>query len=132
MSPFDPAGAIAAGYEHVSKLVQPGAAVSLAGGLLKWYEIATAERPVPAEIAELARQALPDVAPSLSGELGFVILHRCGESFYFLLLSTWRNENELWETVGQARRARAGILPVAARGGPPPDLLRLGIARGLP
>ena len=27
------------------------------------------------------------------------ILHRCGESFYFLLVCTWRNENELWETV---------------------------------
>ncbi len=33
------------------------------------------------------------------GELGFVILHRCGEGFYFLLVCTWRNENELWETV---------------------------------
>jgi hypothetical protein len=28
-----------------------------------------------------------------------VILHRCGQSFYFLLISTWRNDNELWETV---------------------------------
>ena len=28
-----------------------------------------------------------------------MILHRCGESFYFLLVSTWRNDNELWETV---------------------------------
>ena len=33
------------------------------------------------------------------GELGFVVLHRCGEDFYFLLVCTWRNENELWETV---------------------------------
>ena len=31
--------------------------------------------------------------------LGFVVLHRCGESFYFLLVSTWQNDNELWETV---------------------------------
>ena len=28
-----------------------------------------------------------------------MILHRCGESFYFLLVCTWRNENELWETM---------------------------------
>ena len=28
-----------------------------------------------------------------------MILHRCGEDFYFLLVCTWRNENELWETV---------------------------------
>jgi hypothetical protein len=99
MSPFDSAGAVKPGYEHVSKLVQAGASVSLAGGLLKWYEIATADEPVPVEIAELAREALPDAAPSLAGELGFVILHRCGEGFYFLLISTWRNENELWATV---------------------------------
>ena len=42
----------------------------------------------------------PTTPPSATlGELGFVILHRCGESFYFLLVCTWRNENELWETV---------------------------------
>ena len=35
----------------------------------------------------------------VAGDLGFVILHRCGEDFYFLLVCTWRNENELWETV---------------------------------
>src|SRR6476469_11101931 len=74
------AGAVRPGYEHVSKVVQPGRAVS-------------------AEVAELAREALPQAAPSLAGELGFVILHRCGDDFYFLLISTWRNENELWETV---------------------------------
>ena len=41
----------------------------------------------------------PRGEPRSRGELGFVILHRCGEDFYFLLISTWRNENELWETV---------------------------------
>ena len=35
----------------------------------------------------------------IAGDLGFVILDLSGESFYFLLISTWRNENELWETV---------------------------------
>jgi hypothetical protein len=51
----------------------------------------------------LARRNLRDAAKSgaleLDEELGFVILHRCGESFYFLLVCTWRNDNELWETV---------------------------------
>ena len=29
-----------------------------------------------------------------------MILHRCGsEGFHFLLVGTWRNDNELWETV---------------------------------
>lgn len=93
------AAAVRPGYEHVSKVVAPGRAVPVNGGLLKWYEIATATAPVPAEVAELAREVLPQAAPALAGELGFVILHRCGDDFYFLLLCTWRNENELWETV---------------------------------
>src|SRR3546814_7109998 len=29
----------------------------------------------------------------------FVILHRCGADFYFLLVSVWRGSNELWEAV---------------------------------
>ena len=56
-----------------------------------------------AEIHELARSCANDGLVSgqlaFDGDLGFVILHRCGESFYFLIFSTWRNENELWETV---------------------------------
>ena len=99
MSPLDTAGAVRPAYEHVSKVIQPGPAVSVSGGLLKWYEISTAAKPVAVEVSALAREALPVAAPSLSGELGFAILHRCGEGFYFLLVSTWRNENELWETV---------------------------------
>jgi len=31
-------------------------------------------------------------------DLGFIIMHRCGEN-YLLLVCTWRNENELWESV---------------------------------
>ena len=99
MSPLDTDGAVRPAYEHVSKVIQPGPAVSVSGGLLKWYEISTAAKPVAVEVSALAREALPVAAPSLSGELGFAILHRCGEGFYFLLVSTWRNENELWETV---------------------------------
>ena len=60
-------------------------------------------RPSRPAIRELARDASARRGPvgraRALGELGFVILHRCGESFYFLLVCTWRNENELWETV---------------------------------
>lgn len=90
-------------YEHISKLVRPEASLTLGDTVLKWYEIAPEETPVPLMIRALARRNLRDGARAgtlaLSGELGFVILHRCGESFYFLLLATWRNDNELWETV---------------------------------
>jgi hypothetical protein len=30
---------------------------------------------------------------------GLVILHRCGNDFYFLIVNTWRGSNEVWETV---------------------------------
>jgi len=30
---------------------------------------------------------------------GFVILHRCADAFYLLLVCTWDGDNELWETV---------------------------------
>jgi hypothetical protein len=97
MSPLDTA--VPPGYEHAAKQVRSGAPVAVAGGLLKWYEIATVEKPIPAELSQVAREALERAVTRLDGELGFVILHRCGESFYFLLISSWRNENELWETV---------------------------------
>ena len=31
--------------------------------------------------------------------MGFVVLHRCGADFYFLIVCTWRNSNEIWQTV---------------------------------
>jgi hypothetical protein len=96
-------GVIAPGYEHVPKHVRPGPSIAIADGVLKWYEIAPPGEPVPDDVRALAELAVRDGGRSgelsLAGELGFVILHRCGESFYFLLISTWRNENELWETV---------------------------------
>jgi hypothetical protein len=90
-------------YEHRFKRITPAESITLRGAVLKWYDIAPAEAPVPLAIRELAHGALEHASTSgelaLAGELGFVILHRCGESFYFLLVSTWRNDNELWETV---------------------------------
>ena len=90
-------------YVHVAKLARPESRLTLGETALKWYDIAPADAPVPLAIRALARRNLRDAARvgelGISGELGFVILHRCGESFYFLLVSTWRNDNELWETV---------------------------------
>ena len=94
---------VSAGYWHVSKLIRPASAITLGKAVLKWYDIAPADEPVPSEIQVLGRGCLHAAGESgsvaLDGDLGFVILHRCGESFYFLIASTWRNDNELWETV---------------------------------
>jgi hypothetical protein len=90
-------------YVHVAKLVTPEARLTLGGTALKWYDVAPADEPVPLAVRALARRNLRDCVKvgelEVSGELGFVILHRCGASFYFLLVSTWRHDNELWETV---------------------------------
>jgi hypothetical protein len=87
-------------YRHVEKVVTPEPSLALEGTILKWYDIAPDDAPVPLAIRALARRNLRDAAHDRAlGDLGFVVLHRCGEDFYFLLLCTWRNENELWETV---------------------------------
>ena len=103
MSVLERLGHVAADYVHVTKLARPGPRLVLADAVLKWYDIAPADAPVPLELRTLARAALAEASDEgrlgLSGDLGFVILHRCGPSFYFLLVSTWRNDNELWETV---------------------------------
>ena len=103
MSVLERSVGVSAGYRHIYKRIQPAPSLEAGEALLKWYDLARAESPVPGHIRDLARSAVRDGveegALELAGEVGFVILHRCGEDFYFLLVCTWRNENELWETV---------------------------------
>ena len=90
-------------YHHRLKLVEPASTVALGDAVLKWYDIAPPEEPVSDDVRALARRGLADAARlgelRLGEALGFVILHRCGAGFHFLLVSTWQNDNELWETV---------------------------------
>jgi hypothetical protein len=86
-------------YVHYDKVVKPGENLELSNTTLKWYNLAPPGEPVPIEIYDLARAFLKNTEMEELGDLGFVILHRCGRDFYFLLVSSWRNENELWETV---------------------------------
>jgi hypothetical protein len=103
VSALDDAARIPADYRHVAKLALPGPELSVEGTLLKWYEVAPAGAAVPDRIRGLARGALEGASAAweleLASDIGFVILHRCGQDFYFLLICTWRNQNELWETV---------------------------------
>ena len=97
------AASVAPDYRHYDKEIVPRDPIALPGTLLKWYDVERAEEPVPDEIQRLARQFLKEEAATpaldLRDQLGFVILHRCGEAFYFLIVSVWRNNNELWEAV---------------------------------
>jgi hypothetical protein len=103
MTALEHAPSVTPEYRHAEKLVSSETSLALDGTVLKWYEIAADDTPVPLAVRALARRNLRDSRRDGSlgvlGELGFVLLHRCGEDFYFLLVCTWRNENELWETV---------------------------------
>ena len=107
--------AVQAGYRHLTKAIAPAPGIELGGSVLKWYDIAPADEPVPGPIRALARGTLRGAVDSraipLDDDLGFVILHRCGQSFYFLLVSTWRNDNELWETVWAKDGDASGFHP---------------------
>src|ERR1051325_7050453 len=87
-----------AGYRHEPKLATPGEIFRDAGVLLKWYAVHPQNRRVPDTITQLARSYLSKTKREAKG-LGFVILHLCGSDFYFLIVNTWRNNNELWETL---------------------------------
>jgi hypothetical protein len=85
-------------YRHRPKRVAPGAPVEIKGALLKWYAINYDEDPVPSELTQLARTYLERTPLGARG-MGFVLLHRCGKDFYFLIVCTWRDNNEIWQTV---------------------------------
>ena len=106
MSPAPGLAAIgnhAVDYVHRDKFVEPGEPIRLPSAVLKWYDLARPETPVAPDVRSLARAFVEReclaLTPEIVGGLGFAVLHRCGGDFYFLLISTWRNENELWETV---------------------------------
>lgn len=94
---------VANDYQHYDKFVEPDEQIELQNSRLKWYNIAKADEPVLPEIRDLARFFLETESARGNlqdfGELGFVILHRCGADFHFLLVNSWRNGNELWESV---------------------------------
>ncbi len=94
---------VAGDYEHQAKVIAAGDRLNAGNAQLKWYNLASAENGVPPSIEQMARSFLTAEAKAervgVDRELGFVVLHRCGSDFYFLLLSTWRGSNELWETI---------------------------------
>jgi hypothetical protein len=110
------------GYAHYPKQAVPCGIAGAAGSVLKLYHLEKAGEPVPDAIAAsarafLAREGLA-AAVVADGEAkedcGFVILHRCGADFYFLLMTVWRGANEAWEAVWY----RDGAMTDFARFGP--------------
>jgi len=85
-------------YHHIPKCVAPEEMLETQHAILKWYGLFSEDRSVPNDITQLARAFLKKTPLEATG-LGFVVLHRCGTDFYFLIVCTWRGSNEVWETV---------------------------------
>jgi hypothetical protein len=88
------------GYLYYQKLVTPRTDLSLPSAYLKWYDIYPADAEITPEQFAESRSFLATEAPKLKleNELGFVLLHRAS-TVLLLLLTTWRNTNEMWESV---------------------------------
>ncbi len=99
-------------YVQYAKEAVPCGMAGAPGAALKLYHVEKPGEPVPSAIAEAARAFLAGegvAAAGLEGDCGFVILHRCGADFYFLLLGVWRGSNELWEAVWYRQGDMAGF-----------------------
>ncbi len=106
--------AVDATYRHVAKVSRPGPLLTAGSTRLKWYDVARADTPVPAAVHNMARASLTSEAErALNGDVGFAVLHRCGagNDFYFLPVCTWRNSNELWESVYYKDAGMNGFAP---------------------
>jgi hypothetical protein len=109
---------VSPGYQHHPKLVEPAADLALPDAYLKCYDVRAQEATIADEVRDGASEFLRAEHAAgrlaIGGELGFALLHLCGDSFYFLIVFTWRNDNELWETVYARDTADGGpFAPVA-------------------
>lgn len=87
-------------YSHRPKDALSGAAIRLGAATLKWYDLDEPANRITPATRGLTHAALQDFGPSLAKDsAGFAILHQCSASFAFLLISTWRGNNELWQSV---------------------------------
>lgn len=86
-------------YRHYAKQAVPMVPLEAGGAVLKFYRLEKPGEPVPPALAGKAREWLDERRLFEAGDCGFVILHRCGADFHFLLATVWRGANEAWEAV---------------------------------
>lgn len=106
------------GYSYYEKIITPGDDLILPTAWLKWYDLYPVDAPITDEQDAETRSFLTAEIEQLNfaGDLGFVILHRAG-SVLLLLLTTWRNTNEMWEAVYvRDLQGTGGYLPVPRDG----------------
>lgn len=105
---------VSSGYAHYPKHAVPRGLLRSGTSEIKLYHLEKPGEPVPGDIAASARALLEGgglEAAGLADDCGFVILHRCGVDFYFLLMGAWRGSNELWEAVWYRDAGLAAFAP---------------------
>jgi hypothetical protein len=90
------------GYTYYKKRIAPGSPLNLKGASLKWYNLYLPESVISyeriMETRDFIRSEISSGELKLENELGFVILHKAGD-YLLLLITTWRNTNEMWESI---------------------------------
>jgi len=91
-----------ADWRHTEKRIHPGENLSVPTGYLKWYDIRAADQDATPEVSDEARDFLRGEIEAgrleLRKELGYVLLHRCGDK-YFMIVCIWRNKNEMCQAI---------------------------------
>lgn len=112
-------GNVPSSYRHHDRTIVPGEDLALPSARLKWYELRRAEVAVPRAFATESRafleQEVATGALQVGYGLGFVVLHY-SDALAYLIVGTWHNHQELWETLyirdlardNGFRRARPG------------------------
>ena len=99
-------------YLHRPKTARPAGSLQWGGAHLKCYVLAETHLPVAPATTTLAKAYIATLPPP-QATAGFIILHRCGETFHFLLLHLWRGNNEIWQAVHYADPPEGGFAPFA-------------------
>ncbi len=93
---------VSANYNHSDKQVQPASPLVGDGIYLKWYLVYPPARPfADADIRQaqaFVQQEIECGQLALKNQIGFVVQHRCASVDIFYVCS-WRNDNEVWETL---------------------------------
>jgi hypothetical protein len=111
---------VPATYRHRSKIAAPREDLVLPGLRLKWYDLRPEEYVISDALARESRERIrADVLGKridFGSTMGFVILHIAG-NVGMLIVNTWRNSNEVWETVYLKDLAQDGPYAVYERRG---------------
>ena len=89
-------------YTYYKKKIEPGSQLKLSTASFKWYNLYPYDSIITSGQVSESKEFIENEVKSgklkFENELGFVILHRAGD-YLLLLITTWRNTNEMWESV---------------------------------